>query len=78
MDVQEREVNWGNVQLGSKRATVKIPLSVFPFGDICVYYITVYKQKIPRGTPRGTLVGASFLPKGISDSHENSFSRSDE
>jgi hypothetical protein len=33
--------------------------------DICVYYITVYKQKIPRGTtPRGTLVGALISSKG--------------
>ena len=31
--------------LSPKRSTLKIPLSVFPFRDICVYYITVYKQK---------------------------------
>jgi hypothetical protein len=45
--------------LGSKWASLKIPLFVFPFGGICVYYIMVYKQKKSTWTGAG---GASWLP----------------
>ena len=61
--------------LGSKWATLKIPLSLFPFWGICVYYVMVYKQKnstwISASCPGGCGQAASFLPTEISDSHDS-------